>query len=483
MEFAVRQNASVVIVDLDNTLWDWLGIWHASFEAMLRELAIKSGLPESRLKADIQRVFEKRQTSEYSFVIEELQCLRELHPGVDLSSIYESAINEFRKARSKKMKLFPGVYETLWRLHDCGCIVAGYTESMAFYTNYRIRKLSLDGLLDFIYSPQDHGIPAGLSREQMRFYESDRYRLKISKHEFTPQGALKPNPVILESIIERIGANKKEVIYVGDSLMQDIPMAHAVGVADVYALYGECRNRPEYELLREVSHWPKQKIKDEVNIYNQQHYDPHASYILEHSFAQILNLFDFEPHDRGGKFSAFQTSNRLTLSPDYQVTNHTSYDQKEAENMIEIWKKIVDVQMHFNTIELQIRNFAITLVVAVLGAASIAVKEHISVNWRGSELNLAPLLLSCGLIGLLAFYMMDRFWYHRLLEGAVSQGIEIEKNLDKLLPGVDLASALKRKSPLKLLGIKLDSSRKMDLFYGVLGMLFLLLIMSTKSLA
>ena len=269
----------------------------------------------------------------------------------------------------------------------------------------------------------------------MRFYESDRYRLKISKHEFTPVDALKPNPVILESIIKRIGAEKREVIYIGDSLMQDIPMAQAVGVADVYALYGECRNRPEYELLREVSHWPKQKINHEINIYNQQQYDPHASYILDHSFAQILNLFDFEPHESRRRSFAFQTYSRTIPSIDHQVGTQISFDQDEAENMIEIWKKIVDVQMHFNTIELQIRNFAITLVVAVLGATSIAVKDHTSVNWRGGELNLAPLLLSCGLIGLLAFYLMDRFWYHRLLEGAVSQGIEIEKNLDKLLPG------------------------------------------------
>ena len=29
---------SVVIMDLDDTLWDWVGIWHASFTAMLDRL-------------------------------------------------------------------------------------------------------------------------------------------------------------------------------------------------------------------------------------------------------------------------------------------------------------------------------------------------------------------------------------------------------------------------------------------------------------
>jgi FMN phosphatase YigB (HAD superfamily) len=34
----------VVVMDVDNTLYDWLAIWHASFRAMLDMLAEMSGL-------------------------------------------------------------------------------------------------------------------------------------------------------------------------------------------------------------------------------------------------------------------------------------------------------------------------------------------------------------------------------------------------------------------------------------------------------
>ncbi|MCG8350429.1 MAG: hypothetical protein MI924_21905 [Chloroflexales bacterium] len=34
-------------------------------------------------------------------------------------------------------------------------------------------------------------------------------------------------------------------------------------------------------------------------------------------------------------------------------------DEKEVAYALDIWKKTIDVQQHFNTIEMQIRNFAV----------------------------------------------------------------------------------------------------------------------------
>ena len=35
--------------------------------------------------------------------------------------------------------------------------------------------------------------------------------------------------------------------------------------------------------------------------------------------------------------------------------------ENQEELIVEIWKKVIDVQQHFNDIELRIRNMAITL--------------------------------------------------------------------------------------------------------------------------
>ena len=40
----MKQTVSVVIADLDNTLFDWFEIWYNSFNAMLTSLVDKSGI-------------------------------------------------------------------------------------------------------------------------------------------------------------------------------------------------------------------------------------------------------------------------------------------------------------------------------------------------------------------------------------------------------------------------------------------------------
>ena len=48
----------------------------------------------------------------------------------------------------------------------------------------------------------------------------------------------------------------------------------------------------------------------------------------------------------------------------------------EYRPIIDVWKTTIEVQQHFNDLELRIRSFAVTLVVAVFGAVALAVKEH-----------------------------------------------------------------------------------------------------------
>ncbi|MES3004286.1 MAG: hypothetical protein V4787_26585, partial [Pseudomonadota bacterium] len=57
---------------------------------------------------------------------------------------------------------------------------------------------------------------------------------------------------------------------------------------------------------------------------------------------------------------------------------------------------------------------------------------------------------------------------HRLLDGAVSAGIEAEGELKALGYKVDLGSQISAKSPLTLFGWKVRSKQKMDIFYLML---------------
>lgn len=47
---------------------------------------------------------------------------------------------------------------------------------------------------------------------------------------------------------------------------------------------------------------------------------------------------------------------------------------------IEIWKKIVEVQQHFDDLELRIRNFALIVTGAFLGLGGYAIKDGGIIN-------------------------------------------------------------------------------------------------------
>jgi phosphoglycolate phosphatase-like HAD superfamily hydrolase len=286
----LKPKKSLLVTDLDNTLFDWFEIWYRPFKAMLDELAIESGIAAEALEADFKKVHQKYGTSEYAFAIEELQSLQIKHPGEDLAKKYQGAIDKYREIRRQVLTLYPTVRESLEEIRDRGTLIVAYTESLEFYTRYRLRKLGLDSLLDYLYSPEDNELPDGLSAEQIRAYSPEHYKLAHTLQRHTRRGELKPNPKILGEIISEVGGSNEAAIYVGDSLMKDVVMAQTAGVTDVYAKYGEAQKRPEYELLRRVTHWKPSAVQTE-KVLTEGEVKP--SFVLLKTFSEILTYFEF----------------------------------------------------------------------------------------------------------------------------------------------------------------------------------------------
>jgi phosphoglycolate phosphatase-like HAD superfamily hydrolase len=113
--------------------------------------------------------------------------------------------------------------------------------------------------------------------------------LKNTIHHFTPRGELKPNPSLLLDIIEDLSAKVEEVIYVGDNMLKDVWMAQQAGVTDVFAAYGASQHKPEYELLRKVTHWTPEMVARERQALQPGQIQP--SHTLENSFNELLPLF------------------------------------------------------------------------------------------------------------------------------------------------------------------------------------------------
>lgn len=146
---------------------------------------------------------------------------------------------------------------------------------------------------------------------------------------------------------------------------------------------------------------------------------------------------------------------------------------------VEVWKKIVDVQQHFNDLELRIRNFALVVTGAFIGAGGYAIKDGGVASLVGLHISVAGLVVFCSLFPLLAFYLMDRFWYRRLLDGAVKAATPVELRLREMGLTVSLGTEISKASPLQIFGRAVHSRHRMDGFYGiiVLGIFLLSLVL------
>jgi FMN phosphatase YigB (HAD superfamily) len=280
------------VTDLDNTVWDWFDAWYQSFTALLTGLHEATGIPVEALEREIRPIHQARFTSEYSWLVEELPSLQALvPPGGDVRVHFEDAIHRQNSARKHSTHAYPLVIDTLRKIREAGVPVVAYTESLAFWTRWRIKRLELDGLIDRLYSSPDHDAPVGVDVTSKRWLPTADYEFKFTKHHHVPGGIVKPDPHILEKIIEEYGVEPNRVAYVGDSLMKDVAMAQTVGALDVYAKYGDSHLDPRYAQLQRVSHWPDVAVQKEQSTTAGVH--PIPTYTLDRDFGQLLEIFEF----------------------------------------------------------------------------------------------------------------------------------------------------------------------------------------------
>ena len=158
------------------------------------------------------------------------------------------------------------------------------------------------------------------------------------------------------------------------------------------------------------------------------------------------------------------------------------------ETQIKIWEKSIDVQMHFNELQMKIRNFSVLLISALVGAAGLALKDRVAIDhhflWVHLQFNLSAVFFVAAAITWLAFAFMDHYWYYPLLLGAVRHAASIEETLKDQVPEIGLTTRIGDESPktleFKLRGRvlyekKLRSKDKSRIFYTVIFLLLALL--------
>ena len=107
-----RPTISLLITDLDNTIYDWLAAFVPSFYAMVGEAAPLLGVDEQELLDDLQAVHRRHGDSEHPFALLETAAVQKRFGAAsqrESVQILDGAFHAFNRVRKQNLKLYEGV--------------------------------------------------------------------------------------------------------------------------------------------------------------------------------------------------------------------------------------------------------------------------------------------------------------------------------------------------------------------------------------
>ena len=102
-----------LIIDLDNTIFDWFSVWYASFHPIYEGVVSRSNCSQDAIEKEIREIHQKHRTSEYSFLIDELNVLKNIDKNGDRREQLKECIQASQSGRDKKLELYDGVFKSL----------------------------------------------------------------------------------------------------------------------------------------------------------------------------------------------------------------------------------------------------------------------------------------------------------------------------------------------------------------------------------
>lgn len=261
----VKCPVNLLITDLDNTLYDWVGSFVPAMYEMVRVAAVLMHTSEAELLDEIREENQKNRTSERPFSLLSTRSVMRAfgsESGAAARSALDPAFRAFNAERKRRMRLFDGVYESLKQVRSSGVPIVIYTEAEVASALFRIEKLGLWPEVDAIYASVG-GWAQHPDRFRQQHYEG---MLNSGKVVLLAEGHRKPSPETLASICRAYGVRPAETVYVGDSLTKDVGMAIQAGVIAVWARYGNVAEGDAWRKLVRISHWTQEDVQREESL-------------------------------------------------------------------------------------------------------------------------------------------------------------------------------------------------------------------------
>jgi phosphoglycolate phosphatase-like HAD superfamily hydrolase len=281
------RTVNLLILDMDNTLYDWIDYFVPAIYAMLPVAARLLNVDDDTLREDLRAVHVAHRNTEQPFALLETRAVDMRFPDLsrrEKHDILKPAFDAFNEVRKQRLRLYPGVHETLAKIKATGCRLFGHTEATEINISTRLRALGLSQFLEAVYAVPSDGTPHPVGDD--RAEQPDRVPVYVM-----PPTARKPDPRSLYAVLAGAGISAEYCAYVGDSMTKDVAMAKRAGVIAAWARYGVSRSRQMWLDLVKVSHWDPSAVVT-ADIATPQPPDIQPDVILD-SFEQLLDNFRF----------------------------------------------------------------------------------------------------------------------------------------------------------------------------------------------
>lgn len=249
----------LLVCDLDNTLYDWVDYFVTAFYAMVDEAVRITGCDREQLLDDFRTVHRKHHDAEHPFALLETSTIAKIFPGQSRRQVarqLDAAFHAFNTTRKARLRLYPGVRETLDVLSSSDIKIVAHTESKLYGMIDRLSRLNITHYFGRIYCRErpraEHPDPTSGSRWLSQF--PLHKVVELSHHQ------RKPDPDVLLEICRREGCSPEESAYVGDSMARDMLMARMAGVSAIWAKYGTSDRKESYEKLVRITHWTEEDV-------------------------------------------------------------------------------------------------------------------------------------------------------------------------------------------------------------------------------
>lgn len=270
----------LIITDLDDTLYSWIGFFIPAFYGMAEELSHLLNKDLGSLLDEYKKIHQQKGSVEYPYATTYLPSVQSAYPNYTQEELLlelNPVFYRFNSIRKKQLQLFPLVKETLKKIVEMNIKIVGYTESAEENGFYRLRKLDIDDLFHRVY----------VSDSQ---FERPDYLPSSEKTEIVK--GKKPNPELIKQICKAESVLASETIYIGDSITKDIYMAKMAGVTSVLCKYPHDKKNAEelYHKLVAISHWTEQDFLHEMKIKKLcQEENIHPDYTID-AFDKIVEI-------------------------------------------------------------------------------------------------------------------------------------------------------------------------------------------------